>query len=117
MVKSLLTVKVEAWVGVVIIGFVAVSLSVIVLTKIADFNDYTGMLEREYSQEGVFIVSLQMMRVIDKWLADNNLNEYGDTIGTVYAGGSPLFDEASGEKIGRFEYIFRKYPDRPWRNK
>ena len=48
---------------------------------------------------------------IDKFLADNNFNRYGDASSTMYAGGTPLFNEASGVSVDRFDYILNKYPD------
>ncbi|MFH0892420.1 MAG: hypothetical protein V1867_06605 [Candidatus Falkowbacteria bacterium] len=48
---------------------------------------------------------------IDAWLATNGLNRYGDPIGTYYAGGTPLFNEMTGEAIDRFEYILEKRPE------
>jgi len=54
---------------------------------------------------------------IHKWLADNTdtLNPYGDPEGTVYAGGTPLFDESTGQSKSMYDYIISKHPDRPWR--
>jgi hypothetical protein len=51
---------------------------------------------------------------IDLWLKDNNLNQYGDSKDTVYMGGNPLFDEKTGQTINRYDYILKKYPNRPW---
>lgn len=53
---------------------------------------------------------------IDAWLRANDatLNEYGDAEGTVYTGGTPLFDERTGRTITRYEYIVRQHPDKPW---
>ena len=51
---------------------------------------------------------------IEKWLVENKLNEYGDPMNTMYAGGTPLFDESTGETTDRYEYIMKKYPNRPW---
>ena len=48
---------------------------------------------------------------IDSWLEANNLNRYGDATGTMYTGGTPLFNEMSGESTDRFEYILKKIPD------
>ena len=48
---------------------------------------------------------------IDKWLEENDLNRYGDAIGIFYTGGTPLFNEATGESKERFEYIMEKIPD------
>jgi len=32
----------------------------------------------------------------------------------MYMGGSPLFDETTGEMIDRYEYLLKKFPDIPW---
>lgn len=50
-------------------------------------------------------------RAVDGWLSANNLNEFGDAFGTFYAGGTPLFDEATGATIDRFKYLFEKFPE------
>ncbi|HLL54374.1 MAG TPA: hypothetical protein VK447_12545 [Myxococcaceae bacterium] len=47
---------------------------------------------------------------VDKYLAERKLNEYGDAEGTMYAGGSPLFDERTGTRTERLDYIFAKHP-------
>ena len=47
---------------------------------------------------------------IDAWLFANKLNQYGDPEGTVYAGGTPLFDESTGMTKDRHEYVLEKYP-------
>lgn len=53
---------------------------------------------------------------IDAWLTQHadSLNRYGDPKNTVYAGGTPLFNEATGQRIDRYDYIVSKHPDRPW---
>lgn len=48
---------------------------------------------------------------VDKFLADNNLNRYGDAASTTYASGTPLFNEITGESVDRFEYILKNHPD------
>ncbi|OJI06510.1 hypothetical protein BK004_03125 [bacterium CG10_46_32] len=48
---------------------------------------------------------------IDDWLSANNLNDFGDKEGTFYTGGTPLFDERTGETIDRFQYLFDKFPE------
>ena len=53
---------------------------------------------------------------IEKWITDYGLNQYGDPADTLYAGGSPLFDETTGKSITRWEYMLEKHPDRPWKN-
>ena len=48
---------------------------------------------------------------IDNWLLGQSLNEYGDPEGTMYTGGTPAFDEMTGEATDRFELIFGKFPE------
>jgi len=48
---------------------------------------------------------------IDLWLKTNGYNRYGDAKDTYYNGGTPLFDEASGETKERYEYIIEHHPD------
>jgi len=53
---------------------------------------------------------------IDAWLGAHadSLNQYGDPKSTVYAGATPLFNEATGLRIDRYEYIVMKNPSKPW---
>jgi hypothetical protein len=55
-----------------------------------------------------------LLKIIDNWLKENNLNFYGDPFDTVYTGGTPLFDESTGTSISRFSYLMEKFPDQPW---
>ena len=48
---------------------------------------------------------------IDQWISDSNLNTYGDSKFTFYAGGSPTFNEATGNEIDRYEYILVNHLD------
>lgn len=48
---------------------------------------------------------------IDRWIKENNLNPYGDPRDTVYAGGTPLFNMATGETRDRYEYILERHPE------
>jgi hypothetical protein len=44
------------------------------------------------------------------------LNEYGDPKDTMYAGGTPLFNEMTGETVDRYEYILKQHPElRVWK--
>jgi hypothetical protein len=47
---------------------------------------------------------------LDRWLAEQKLDAYGSPQGTVYAGGSPTFDETSGASRSRFDYVASKHP-------
>lgn len=55
-----------------------------------------------------------LLKIIDSWLHENNLNSYGDPIGTVYMGGTPLFDMTTGTSVSRFSYLMEKFQDQPW---
>lgn len=50
------------------------------------------------------------------WLRHNDFNRYGDEPGTAYAGGTPLFNEATGEFLTLYQLLVKKYPDKPWKN-
>ncbi len=47
---------------------------------------------------------------VDRWLASQKLDRYGSKQGTMYAGGTPLFDERTGETRDRLEYVFSRHP-------
>lgn len=51
---------------------------------------------------------------MDEWIEKNNLNVYGDPKDTAYAGGTPLFDETTGETVDRYMYILKNHPEKPW---
>lgn len=48
---------------------------------------------------------------LDAVLKAEGLNRYGDPQGLMYAGGSPLFDERTGERLSRREYVGLRRPD------
>jgi hypothetical protein len=50
-------------------------------------------------------------KCVDGWLAERKLDPYGSPAGTMYAGGTPLFNEATGRQIDRLDYIYRKHPE------
>lgn len=56
-------------------------------------------------------LSEAQMSFIDRVLKDKGLNIYGDPEGTIYPGGTPLFDEATGVLMDRHEYVLRQHPD------
>jgi hypothetical protein len=49
-------------------------------------------------------------QAIDKWLEQKGLNRYGDAKNAVYTGGTPLFNEATGKSVERYDYILNKFP-------
>jgi hypothetical protein len=48
---------------------------------------------------------------IDAWLREKKLDPYGNPVGTMYAGGTPLFDERTGERKDRLNYVLEHQPD------
>lgn len=115
MIKPILTMKIEAATGIAIIIFVAVSLTITIFSKINDLNNYVDLLNSENYQEDILLLSRREIKRVERWIEDNNLNKYGDPMDTFYIGGTPLFDERTGEKMNRFDYIAKMHPDRPWR--
>lgn len=67
-------------------------------------------------QEGKEI-SLEEKGLIETWIIENNLNQYGDLKDTFYTGGTPLFDEKTGKAIDKYEYIVKNHSDAPWLKK
>jgi hypothetical protein len=53
----------------------------------------------------------QTRRRIDQWIREQGRNEYGDDKGTVYAGGTPLFNEMTGRTLDKYEYILKRHPE------
>jgi len=51
---------------------------------------------------------------IEKWIVDNKLNQYGDPADTLYAGGTPLYDETTREMTNKYDYIKNNHPNNPW---
>lgn len=47
---------------------------------------------------------------LDQWLAVRGLDPYGSEEGTLYAGGTPLFDERTGERRDRLDYVYKRHP-------
>ena len=48
---------------------------------------------------------------VDRWLQEHKLDRYGNADGTMYTGGSPLFNESTGETLERLPYVFQRQPD------
>jgi hypothetical protein len=60
------------------------------------------------------LVGKKERTLVDCWIKENNLNPYGDPVHTMYAGGTPLFDESTGKYLDQYEYLYQRYPDKPW---
>lgn len=48
---------------------------------------------------------------VDRWLSERKLDRYGSPEGTMYAGGTPLFDERTGEQADRLDHVYNKHPE------
>lgn len=48
---------------------------------------------------------------LDKWLKEKKMDPYGHPEGTMYAGGSPLFNERTGESRDRLDYVYERQPE------
>jgi hypothetical protein len=53
----------------------------------------------------------EQKKKIDKWLEENGYNRYGDTAGAIYPGGTPLYNEETGESVNRYDHILKKFPN------
>jgi len=56
-------------------------------------------------------ISDQQKKWIEDMIKKKGLNEYGDPKDTMYAGGTPLFDEFTGKARDRYDYILSKHRD------
>jgi hypothetical protein len=48
---------------------------------------------------------------IERYLEAHGLDGFGSPRGSMYPGGTPLFDEASGQRLSRDEYLARRHPE------
>jgi hypothetical protein len=48
---------------------------------------------------------------VDAWLREQDLDRYGSALGTVYPGGTPLFNEMTGAAVERLAYVYGKHPE------
>ena len=53
----------------------------------------------------------QQQSCLDRELSKRGLNQFGDPPATMYPGGTPLFDEATGRRTDREAYVFTRHPD------
>lgn len=67
--------------------------------------------EKEYVSGGI---SSEEKQQIEVWIIEQGLNQYGDPEDTVYIGGTPLFNERTGESIDKYKYILRNHQNGPW---
>lgn len=67
--------------------------------------------EAKEEKTGSNSLSAKDKEMIDAWLLKKGFNRYGDDKSAIYTGGTPLFNEKTGEVIDRYDYILNKFPD------
>lgn len=48
---------------------------------------------------------------VDRWLEERGMDRYGSPKGTMYMGGTPLFDERTGEQTDRLVFVYRRHEE------
>ena len=48
---------------------------------------------------------------VNRWLRGRGLDDYGNPQGTMYAGGTPTFDEATGRSVDRWTLVAKNAPE------
>lgn len=48
---------------------------------------------------------------VEKWLKGHGLDEYGNPQETMYVGGAPTFDEATGHSVDRWTLVAKNRPE------
>ncbi len=48
---------------------------------------------------------------VEKWLKGHALDAYGNPDGTMYTGGTPTFDEATGRSVDRWTLVAKNRPE------
>ena len=48
---------------------------------------------------------------VEKWLKGHGLDAYGNPEGTMYAGGTPTFDEKTGRSVDRWTLVAKNRPE------
>src|SRR5687767_6780132 len=96
------------------ITFILIIYVAIVLVNI-DPDQIKSKKQTNDNPQTIVRISDKEKEQIDNWIVKNKLNPFGDPYDTVYTGGTPLFNETTGEKSDRYEYIVSQHPDKPWR--
>ena len=62
------------------------------------------------TEGGAMKISEEVKACIDRWIRKHGLNDVGDPPDTAYTS-TPLFDEHSGKRMDRYEYILLRHPE------
>ncbi|KAJ0399555.1 hypothetical protein P43SY_006101 [Pythium insidiosum] len=84
--------------------------------EVTSIEDESMAANEAIALEAREAISEEEKAQILQWIKDKGLNEFGDSKSTMYTGGTPLFNETSGQSVDRFEYIIKHHPGRPWAN-
>jgi hypothetical protein len=57
------------------------------------------------------VVSADQAACADRWLSEHKLDPYGNPQGTSYLGGTPTFDERTGQTIDRWVLVAKNRPE------
>jgi hypothetical protein len=116
------------WAIMIMVAIIAAAMLYGLWPEGESFEQATGLNELEFwpglkSQANkesdkleIFALGALERAQVEAWIIENDLNRYGDPQDTLYTGGTPLFNEETGETTDRFEYLIDKYPDKPWKN-
>ena len=74
-------------------------------------EEVINFFDKEKTAPAAKDLNKEQKEKIDNWLEKNNLNRYGDSVDTMYIGGTPLFNEVTGESIDRYDYILKSHPN------
>ena len=87
----------------------------IILDKQTELKEKTKATAGEMAEKTITFIAKSLTdsvkSEIDQWLDKNGLNKYGVPVDTMYTGGTPLFDETTGEAKDKYEYILEKNPE------
>ncbi len=94
--------------GAILLGVIFVMMNYSIISM---DNNYSNIAATKTSS-----ITVEEKKRIEQWIIDDNLNVYGDKKGTIYIGGTPLFNEATGKYQDLYDYILKQHPERPWNN-
>ncbi len=73
-------------------------------------NEPDDVDEKESDKVDIDVTD-DIKKQVEQWIEGNDLNRYGDMVGTIYAGGTPLFNEVTSKAIDRYDYIINSHPE------
>ena len=106
---------VSAWAIIIVLAFMVAAIIIAFWPQIDVPEENIGPAHiRLWNKARGIAGNLDEKVKIEKWITDNKLNQYGVPASTLYAGGTPLFDESTGKTMDRYEYIKMNHPAAPW---